>query len=93
MLMKDNKKSIVTLIANKAKGPSHMDNLKPDFDSAPEKDGAVQDDSVAVNSAAEELLSAIESKSAKGIAEAFKSLMQLCDNDEADYGPEPEKET
>ena len=79
MLMKDNKKSAITLIVNKAKGPNHLDNMKPEFEKAPMKDGAEQDSSIPEDSAAEELLQAIEQKSPKAIVEAFKALMGICD--------------
>lgn len=82
MLMKDNKKSIATLIAKRAKGPSHIDNMQPEFKESPEKEGALQDNSVGLESAAEELLSAIESKSPKAVVEAFKALAEMCEYDE-----------
>jgi uncharacterized protein (UPF0147 family) len=83
MLMKDKAKSMVSLIVNKAKGPNHMDNLKPEMVESPEmKDGVQQDASVPQNAAAEELISAIEAKSPAGIVEAMKALMQILDSEE-----------
>lgn len=76
MLMKNDKKQQIALI---------MGKLKNEPKPAPNEDGAIQDDSVAVETAAEELISAIESKSAKGVVEAIKSLMELCES------PEPEQ--
>ena len=81
MLMKDNKKQLVSLIVNKAKGENHIDNLKPadTNTSAPEmEDGVQQDSSVPEEIAAEELISALELKSPKAIVEALKALMELC---------------
>lgn len=75
MLMKDDKKKSVSLIMDK------LMNKKPELTEAPMVDGAEQDDSVAVNTAAEELMSAIESKSPQAFVSAFKSLMELCQND------------
>lgn len=71
MLMADDKKNTATLIMKKMMGD------KPVTEEAPTKDGVEQDDSVAVETAAEELISAIEMKSTKGIVEAIKSLIEL----------------
>lgn len=69
MLMKDNKKNMASLIVAGIKGPKE----------APmSQDGAEQDNSMAEDTAAEELLAAIEQKSPKGIVEAFKNLMECC---------------
>jgi len=73
MLMKDDKKKMASIIVGK------MD--KPDEEMEP-KEGAIPDDSVALESAAEELLQAVESKSPKAVVEAMKSLMDLMDQDE-----------
>ncbi len=75
MMMSDNKKKMASIIV------SGMD--KPDM-KAPEKDGAQQDDSVASESAAEELIAAIHSKSAKGVVEAYKNLNSILDNDDSE---------
>lgn len=72
MLMKDDKKKSVSLIMGKLMGD------KPEVSEAPTEDGVEQDDSVAVDTAAEELLAAIEAKSAKGIVQAIKSLIEMC---------------
>ena len=81
MLMKDDKKKSVSLIMGKLMG----DKPQP----APSEDGVEQDDSVAVDTAAEELMSAIKSDSPKAVVQAFKSLLELCDSDES---VEPEQE-
>ncbi|MEZ0208566.1 MAG: hypothetical protein ACAH17_00110 [Candidatus Paceibacterota bacterium] len=79
--MKDDKKKSVSLIMGKL-----MDK-KPEVEEAPTEDGIEQDDSIAVDTAAEELISAIESKSPKAVVSAIKSLMDLCQSE-----PEPEQE-
>lgn len=85
MLMKDDKKKAVTLIMGKMLG-------KPEeTQEAPSKDGTEQDDSVAVDTAAEELISAIEAKSPKGVVMAIKSLMELCQQESEDYEESEEK--
>lgn len=78
MLMKDDKKKSVSLIMGKLMGD------KPEVSEAPTKDGVEQDDSVALDTAAEELLSAIESKSPKGIVAAIKSMIEMCSNEPAE---------
>ena len=82
--MKDDKKKSVSLIMDKMMGPAKE---------APTEDGVEQDDSVAVDTAAEELISAIESKSPKAVVAAIKSLIELCQsepeaNEPASYDPE-----
>lgn len=75
MLMKDDPRNQVALIMGKLKGG------KSETSEAPTEDGAVQDDSVAVDTAAEELMAAINSKSPKAVVEAFKSLLELCQSE------------
>lgn len=75
MLMKDDKKKSVSLIMGKLMGD------KPEVSEAPSENGAEQDDSVAVETAAEEMMSAIESKNPKAFVEAFKSLIELCESE------------
>lgn len=85
MLMKDNKKNMVSMIVKAAKGPNHMDNMKPkesEMSEVPMKDGVEQDSSIPENAAAEELISAIEMKSPKAIVEAMKSLLEILDSQE-----------
>lgn len=72
-MMDDKKKRITTIIAKIGK-PS---------EAAPTNEmGDEIDDSMPKEAAAEELLAAIESKSPKGIIEAFESLMELCERKE-----------
>lgn len=81
MLMKDNKKQLVSLIVNKAKGPTNIDNLKPPEAEMPQmQDGIPQDDSVPLETAAEELIAAMEMKSPKAIVEALEALLELMKN-------------
>lgn len=82
MLMKDDKKKSVALIMGKLTGS------KPE--AAPSMDGVEQDDSLAVDTAAEELAEALSSKSPKRIVEAFKSLLELCESPAAESEVLPE---
>lgn len=84
MLMSDNKKKSIGVILAKIG--------KPGTESSEPKDGAEQDASMPKETAAEELLAAIESKSAKGIVEAFESLMELCASEESEPSEEPTAE-
>lgn len=77
MMSDDKKKKMASVIVGKIGSPQ-------DDAPAPEKDGALQDDSVAMDTAAEEFLSAVEAKSPKAVVEALKSLWQLMDDAEPD---------
>lgn len=77
MIMSDDKKkraSVIVAGLSKA-APSEM------------HEGVPEDASIAEDSAAEELIAAIESKSPKAVVEAMKSLMELCSS-----SAEPEEE-
>jgi hypothetical protein len=76
MLMKDDKKSAVSLIMNK------LGSKQENTEEAPTEDGSVQDDSVGMEAAAQELMTAIEQKSTKGIVEAIKSMIEMAQNSE-----------
>lgn len=80
MLMKDSKKDDIAMILAKKLG-------KPDELSMPaqSEDGTAMDQSIGYNTAAEELIAAVESKSASAVVDAIKSLVQMCMNE-----PEPE---
>lgn len=78
MLMKDPKKSIAMILAS---GPK-----KPDV-----PEGDQDDSSMALDSAAEELVSAIHAKDTKGVVSALKSFMDMCDDDDSEQ-PESEPE-
>jgi hypothetical protein len=73
MLMKDDKKKMATIIMGKMGKPQ----------ASPEsEDGAEQDDSVALKTAGEELISALESKNPLAVASAIKALIELCESPE-----------
>lgn len=72
MLMKPDSKKSVSLI---------MDRMMGKPEEVPMVDGAEQDDSIALDTAAEELMAAIESKSPKSIVQAFKTMMELCQSE------------
>lgn len=83
MLMHGDKKKIAALIIAKGK-PG-----KEEISEAPMVDGAEQDNSVAEESSAQELMAAIQSKDAKGVVAAFKALMEICDTAEDMAEEEP----
>jgi hypothetical protein len=76
MLMQPDKKKMASLIIASA-GPK-----KDEIQEAPTKDGAEQDNSIAEQSAAEDVMAAIESKDPKALVSAFKALMEICDSQE-----------
>ena len=87
MLMKDDKRKAVTMIMGKLKGETHPDNLKPKeseyMDKAPTNEmGDEMDASIGLDSAAEEMMSAMESKDAKAFSAALKSFLQMCETSE-----------
>lgn len=82
MLMKsDKKKQVSVIMARLGKAPEQSEQSSSE-------NGAEQDDSIAVHTAAEELIRALDSKNAAHVAEAFKSLCELCESEES---PEEEK--
>lgn len=82
MLMKPSKDKSVSLIMAKLGG-------KPA--EAPQKDGAEQDDSVASETAAQELLQAIKADSPKAVVQALKSLMEICESEPKYESEEPQE--
>lgn len=84
MLMQPDKKKMAALIIAKA-GPKGEEMKE-----APQVDGAEQDNSIAEESAAEDLMAAIEQKDVKQIVSAFKALMEICDNGESESEKEME---
>lgn len=87
MLMSDDKKKLATIIVNKAKSGKPEEMVE-----APMEDGAEQDDSIAKETAAADLISAIESKDAKALAAAFSDLMELCEYSEPEMPESSEME-
>lgn len=73
MIMSDKKKPAALIIAKMQAGKADKESEAPQNEMGDEID-----DSMAKESAAEELLKAIESKSPKAISEAFSSMMELC---------------
>lgn len=69
----DNKKKATMIISKLKSGGEQMKEAPAD------ETGAEMDPSMPKEAAAEELLAAIESKSAKAVVEALESLMELCD--------------
>lgn len=73
MIMSEKKKPAALIIASLKDGKESK---------APVNEmGDVSDSSMAKESAADELLKAIESKDAKSIVEAFESMMELCNSE------------
>lgn len=82
MLMKDPKKSLALIIASKGKMPEN----------APQSEhGGEEDNSIANDSAAEEIISAVHAKDAKGLVAALKSFIDMCEQDEPESEPTPEQ--
>ena len=74
MPMFDQNKKITQVIMAKMK-PGKSEEME----SAPENEmGDQMDNSMALESAAEEVMSAIESKNVPGLVEAMKSLIEMC---------------
>ena len=73
MLLKDDKKKMVTTIIGKLG--------RPEMEKAPEKDGVEQDDSIGLESCADEIIQAVEEKSPKKLVEAMRSMMEMLDED------------
>lgn len=72
--MKDDKKKTVSVIMSKLNGKMEQPKMS--------EDGTEQDDSMALKTAAEELLAAIESKQPMQVVEAFKSMMSMCESED-----------
>lgn len=84
MLLKDDKKKMVSSLVGKFS--------KSQLEQAPQKDGAEQDDSIGLDSCAEEIIQAVEEKSPKKLVEALKSMLEMLeDADELEQEPEEEK--
>lgn len=68
------KKKVASIVVSKLK-PSKAEMLE---DAPSNAMGDEKDNDIAKQSAAEELLKAIESKDSKAVASAFSSMMELC---------------
>jgi hypothetical protein len=80
MMMSDDKKKQATVIIAKMK-----EGKKPSMEQAPTNEaGDMEDNSIAVDSAVEELIAAIHSKDAPAVKEALMSFMDLCESPESE---------
>jgi hypothetical protein len=80
MLMKDDKKKMASVIMAKMGGAPEAPPIEPE--------NVESDDSMALETAGQELADALKSGSGKQVAEAFKAMMALCEVE----GPEVEVE-
>lgn len=83
MLLKDNKKGLVTLIMKRMKGGS--EDMSPSFGKAESvklKDGAEQDNSIGLDSAASEMMEAIKSGDPKSFKNSLLSFIEMCKDED-----------
>lgn len=82
MLLKDDKKRMVTIILKRLKGSDDFDTMRSsneEYSEAPiSKDGAELDNTDALSTASEKAMEAIESKDAKSFKNAIKEMISLC---------------
>jgi hypothetical protein len=76
MFMSDKKKPAALIIAKMRSGKESMP------EKAEQNEMGDEVDNMGIESAAEELLAAIEAKSPKAIVEAMKSMMEMMDSEE-----------
>lgn len=80
MLMKDDRKKMAALVLDRiGKAPTQAEPTESPVD-----------DSIPLESAAEDLIAAIENKDAKALVQAFKDFMELCETEEP-AAPEAEQ--
>ncbi len=91
MMMNGDKKGIAALIIKKiGSGPEKMEE-KPESEY-----GAEMDNSAGIEAAVSEMFEAIKSENKKEFAEALKSFIELCDeeeDEEEEEGEEPSMES
>ena len=78
MLLKDKNKGLVTVIMKRLQGSNSSEAPEP----VKMKDGAEQDDSIALDSAAEEMMQAIKSGNASEFKNALKSFISMCQDED-----------
>jgi hypothetical protein len=86
MLMKDPKKSLAVLISSKMKKPDNME------EASKSENGGEDDKSIGYDSAAEEILKAIETKSPKMLVEALRSFNDMCESEEDESESDQQEE-
>lgn len=86
MLLKDNKKNLVTVIMKKMTEP------KPEMESYNAAKGAELDNSSACDACAEKMLKAIQSKNPKMLSSALKEFFELMEEEE-EYKEEVSEES
>lgn len=86
MFMKDKNKSLSLIIAKMKKPEGEEMSEAPKSE-----DGGEVDNSIGIDSAAEEIMSAIEGKDPKGLVAALKSFMEMSAEEEP-MPEEPEQE-
>ncbi len=80
MLLKDNKKGLVTIIMKRMKSPN-MESGYESCEEAPMEDGAQQDNSDAMKAASESLISAVHAKDAVRLQSALRSLISMIEDE------------
>lgn len=79
--MSGDKKKSVAVIMSKLNGPAQPKGYA---------DGGEVDNSIAIDSASEEIMQAIEKKDVKALTSALKSFMDMCYDEEQQESPEEE---
>lgn len=79
MLLKDDKKGLVTIIMKKMKGSSDMSPsfLSEKAERVPMKDGAEQDGDIAYESCCEDMISAFKEGNSKKLASSLRSFITM----------------
>ncbi len=78
MLLKNNKKGLVTIIMKRMKSP----NMEQDScEEAPMENGAEQDNSDAMKAASESLINAVHSRDASAVQSSLRSLISMIEDE------------